>query len=155
VQSQCPTVLPTGVERCMLAPGSVELGASGSSGSFNWYDATTGGNFLGSGSTYNTPYLTSTTTYYVSAKKDNTGLNFDGVNEYVNLGNPSKLQITGDMTIEMWIKPDDFSSRQNPYAKAFGGEEQLRKKLQEHLAFIMVQQGGTHGLIKGLILVFR
>jgi len=143
VQSQCPTVLPTGVERCMLAPGSVELGASGSSGSFNWYDATTGGTFLGSGSTYNTPYLTSTTTYYVSAKKDNTGLNFDGVNEYVNLGNPSKLQITGDMTIEMWIKPDDFSSRQNPYAKAFGGEGTITQETSGTLSFYYGTTGGN------------
>ncbi len=40
----------------------------------------------------------------------------------MNLGNPSTLQITGSQTIEFWIKPDDFNTRQNPYAKAYAGE---------------------------------
>ena len=51
-----------------------------------------------------------------------TALSFDGVDEYVDLGNPPELQITGSQTIEMWINPADFDDRTNPYAKAFGGE---------------------------------
>jgi uncharacterized delta-60 repeat protein len=47
---------------------------------------------------------------------------FDGSNDYVDLGNPSSLQITGSQTIEMWVKPVDFGARRNPYAKAYGGE---------------------------------
>ncbi len=34
---------------------------------FDWYDQATGGNLLGTGSTFTTPVLTSTTTYYVEA----------------------------------------------------------------------------------------
>lgn len=47
-------------------------------------------------------------------------LQFDGVNSYVNLG--TSLQITGSQTIEMWINPQSFETRQNPFAKAYGGE---------------------------------
>ncbi len=42
--------------------------------------------------------------------------------EYVDLGNPKSLQITGSQTISMWLKPANFSARRNPYAKAYGGE---------------------------------
>jgi hypothetical protein len=49
-------------------------------------------------------------------------LRFDGTDDQVNLGNPAALRITGDQTIEMWLKPDDFAARRNPFAKAYGGE---------------------------------
>ncbi len=53
----------------------------------------------------------------------NAVLKLDGnSSNYVELGNPKALQITGNQTIEMWIDPANFESRQNPYAKAFGGE---------------------------------
>jgi len=31
-------------------------------------------------------------------------LNFDGSDDYVNLGNPTSLQITGNLTISAWVK---------------------------------------------------
>ncbi len=31
-------------------------------------------------------------------------LNLDGVNDYANLGNPAALQLTGNLTVEAWIK---------------------------------------------------
>lgn len=49
-------------------------------------------------------------------------LRFDGSDDDVALGNPNELRITGDQTIEMWIKPDNFGSRRNPWNKAYGGE---------------------------------
>lgn len=55
-----PTTTPA--ERC--GPGSVSLSASGS-GTLNWYDASSGGNLVNTGSNYTTPSLASTTTYYV------------------------------------------------------------------------------------------
>ena len=53
----------------------------------------------------------------------NSALQFTGT-EYINLGNRPELQITGDLTIEMWIKPDAIpaSGRQSPFSKAYGGE---------------------------------
>ncbi len=49
-------------------------------------------------------------------------LEFDGSSTYVNLGNPNELKITGNQTIELWIKPKSLSKRQNPFDKAYGGE---------------------------------
>ena len=46
---------------------------------------------------------------------------FDG-RSYIDMGNPPGLQVTGDMTICMWINPASLSSRQNPMSKAYGGE---------------------------------
>ncbi len=46
--------------------GSVALGASGN-GTLNWYANSTGGNALGSGTTFNTPVINTTTDFYVSA----------------------------------------------------------------------------------------
>ncbi|MGB3075546.1 MAG: GEVED domain-containing protein [Chitinophagales bacterium] len=53
----------TDVQHC--GPGAVVLTANGGGGDLNWYDQMTGGNFLGSGSPFTTPYITTTTTYYV------------------------------------------------------------------------------------------
>ena len=49
-------------------------------------------------------------------------INLDGNGDYVNLGNPAALQITGSQTIEMWINPSTFNARRNPWAKAYAGE---------------------------------
>lgn len=47
--------------------GTVTLNAVASAGTINWYDLPTGGTLLGTGTSYTTPNLTSTTTYYVDA----------------------------------------------------------------------------------------
>lgn len=60
---------PTGTGGSTCASGTATLSASGSSpsgGVYNWYAALTGGSSLGTGSTFTTPTLTATTTYYVS-----------------------------------------------------------------------------------------
>ncbi|HCY22750.1 MAG TPA: hypothetical protein DHV29_04605 [Bacteroidales bacterium] len=65
------TVQPTApvapdVIRC--DPGTVTLGASGgSSSNYFWYDAATGGTCLGTGNTYTTPSISTTTPYYVES----------------------------------------------------------------------------------------
>ncbi len=46
-------------------------------------------------------------------------LSFDGSDDYINMGNPSSLQITGNQTIEMWLKPANFNDRMNPYNKTY------------------------------------
>lgn len=60
--STAPTT--TGAARC--GPGSVTLSASATD-PILWYSASTGGALLGSGNTYNTPSISSTTTYYAQA----------------------------------------------------------------------------------------
>ncbi len=49
---------------------------------------------------------------WTSAGKYGNALSFDGTSSFVDLGNPSSLQLTGSMTVEAWIKaaanpPDD------------------------------------------------
>jgi hypothetical protein len=41
---------------------------------------------------------------------------------YIDMGNPAGLRITGSQTIAMWVKPARLGVRQNPLAKAVGGE---------------------------------
>jgi len=47
--------------------GTATLGAAPSSGIINWYDASTGGNLVGTGNIFTTPVLSSSMTYYVEA----------------------------------------------------------------------------------------
>lgn len=45
--------------------GAVSLSATATGGTINWYSAATGGTLLGSGSSFSTPSISATTTYYV------------------------------------------------------------------------------------------
>ncbi|MFC1643935.1 LamG-like jellyroll fold domain-containing protein, partial [Candidatus Omnitrophota bacterium] len=56
----------------------------------------------------------------LSAKRE--GMEFDGLDDYISLGNPNILKITGSQTISMWLKPQDLTSRMSPYSKAIAGE---------------------------------
>jgi gliding motility-associated-like protein len=47
--------------------GTVILGATSSAGTINWYSLSTGGSSLGTGTSFTTPSLSVTTTYYVDA----------------------------------------------------------------------------------------
>ncbi|MDD5522883.1 MAG: DUF2341 domain-containing protein [Kiritimatiellae bacterium] len=50
------------------------------------------------------------------------GQEFFGDDRYEVMGNQPTLRITGNQTIEMWLKPTAFVTRQCPFAKAYGGE---------------------------------
>jgi len=39
----------------------------------------------------------------------NSGLDFDGSNDYVTVSNSSSLQISTDITLEAWVKLDNLS----------------------------------------------
>lgn len=47
--------------------GTVDLSATASGGTLNWYDDPTAGNFIGSGTTLSTPNISTSMTYYVDA----------------------------------------------------------------------------------------
>jgi len=47
-------------------------------------------------------------------------LEFDGANDYINLGNPAALQITGAMTLAAWIYIDDFDNPSRIITKSTG-----------------------------------
>jgi hypothetical protein len=68
---------------------------------------------------------------------------------YVNLGNPTDLQITGDQTIAMWIKPQQLYNRQNPYAKAYGGEGTITLETSGSFSYYYGQGGGNTSPYQG------
>jgi len=69
----------------------------------------------------------------------------DGTSDHVNLGNPEQLQITGDLTIQMWLKPSDFNQRRNPIGKAYGGEYTITQEMDGTLTFYYGQSGSNSG----------
>ncbi|WP_118973508.1 Ig-like domain-containing protein [Taibaiella koreensis] len=59
---------PTGTAGSRCGPGTVNLSATGASGTtLRWYDATSGGAPLGTGNSFTTPYITATRNFYVTA----------------------------------------------------------------------------------------
>jgi hypothetical protein len=44
-------------------------------------------------------------------------LEFDGVNDYVDAGNDSSVQLVGDMTLSAWVKPNDTSGWESIVSK--------------------------------------
>lgn len=57
-----PTITGNPASRCDV--GTVTISANPSAGTVTWYDAATGGTLLSTGTTYTTPSISSTTTYY-------------------------------------------------------------------------------------------
>ena len=53
-------------------------------------------------------------------------MHFDGVSDYVSLGNPTALKITGEITLSAWIKPElGGSGIQNIVAKGHAGDGEI------------------------------
>ncbi|WP_425554796.1 beta strand repeat-containing protein, partial [Flavobacterium ginsengisoli] len=61
-----PTIT-TSTSNSRCGAGEVILGATASAGTINWYAASTGGTSLGTGESFTTPSLSTTTSYYVEA----------------------------------------------------------------------------------------
>ncbi|MDO8592254.1 MAG: DUF2341 domain-containing protein [bacterium] len=53
--------------------------------------------------------------------KRNGSLNFDGADDWVNLGRPSNLQIMGDVTMSLWLKAASYSGAQDTLFGWAGG----------------------------------
>ncbi len=63
-----PIATPAANPNPVCDSGSFTLSATATTGAtISWYDAATGGNLLGTGATYTTPTINTTTTYYVDA----------------------------------------------------------------------------------------
>jgi gliding motility-associated-like protein len=58
---------PSAAGQIVCSGSSATLTATAQNGSFEWYDAATGGTLLASAATYTTPPITTTTTYYVQS----------------------------------------------------------------------------------------
>jgi len=72
-----------------------------------------------------------------------TAASFDGINNHIELGNNLGYQLSGNLTIEFWIKPTNISKgRQNPIHKAYGGEFSFTLEPYEGMSFY---QGSAKG----------
>ena len=71
-------------------------------------------------------------------------LQFDSSNAHVSLGNPTSLQITGDQTIEMWIKPVAIGKRQNLFDKAHAGEGTITLETDGKLSYSYDSSNKSH-----------
>jgi hypothetical protein len=67
---------PTVTGASGTGPASYNLSAAGTGGNLSWYDMSSGGNLLGTGNTYTTPVINSTTTYYVEDATIYPGANY-------------------------------------------------------------------------------
>jgi len=69
----------------------------------------------------------------------------DGRGAHINIGSPAGLRITGNQTIAMWLKPDRLGIRQNPLAKAVGGEGALTLEPDGRLTYYYGTSGQRSG----------
>lgn len=79
-----PSILST-TPATKCDPGILTLQATASIGTINWYDQNSGGNLVGSGSSFTTPFLSATTTYYVSTTSGGCTTNRTAVVATINL----------------------------------------------------------------------
>ncbi|EIA08539.1 ice-binding family protein [Flavobacterium frigoris] len=63
---EIPTIIET-TPGSRVGSGTVNLGASASAGTINWYTSSIGGTIIGTGTSFITPSISSTTTYYAEA----------------------------------------------------------------------------------------
>ena len=103
--SLAPLVFESLEPRLLLAADPLGITAGYA---FNESSGTTTADVSGHGITGT---LTNGPTFTTTGKYGN-AVQLDGVNDYVNLGNPTALQLTGSMTISSWI-----------YASAFPGDD--------------------------------
>jgi|GEM_PF-1556707 len=71
-------------------------------------------------------------------------LRFDGTNDGVSLGNPAALRITGDQTIEMWLRLDEVSTRRTPWSKAYAGEGTMTIETGGDINYLYGTGGGNN-----------
>ena len=70
-------------------------------------------------------------------------LEFDG-SSFVDMGNDDSLQFHGDVTIVVWVKPENVGGgRQNIVCKSYGGEGCLTQETDGRLSFYWGDCGGN------------
>jgi hypothetical protein len=74
-------------------------------------------------------------------------LSFDGVDDYVNLGNKQEITLTKNMSLSIWLKPTAFGMRRNPYNKAWGGTGTFTLEVDGTLNYFYGITGGDTGTI--------
>ena len=106
--------VPTANDTTVCGKGSYKISASGSSGYYNWYDVSSGGSLLGTGKTFSTPDVLSTTSFFVSAYdtiSEYGAVTMDGVDDYIAIEDMYYNTSQVKMTVEAWIKTNDGSDQ--------------------------------------------
>jgi hypothetical protein len=128
IENGCTKPTVTGTtpgSRC--GTGTVSLGATASAGTINWYAAATGGTSLGSGTTWTTPSISSTTTYYAEAANGGcVSATRTAVVATVNsaptiTSQPSSVSIAPGLSTSFSITASNAATYQWQYATAAGG----------------------------------
>ena len=141
-----PTITAT-TPSSVCTSGTVTLFATPSSGTVNWYAASTGGVSLATGTSYTTPSISATTTYYVNATDNGcttatrtpiiatvgttnlsapTGnaLDFDGTSDYVSTVYNTAYNLS-NLTVEAWVyltaTGNRYVATKYIHASAYGG----------------------------------
>jgi gliding motility-associated-like protein len=118
-----PTITTTSAAP-VCASGTAALGATASAGTINWYEVSTGGNLLGSGTTFTTPSIDTTTIYYVDAISNGctsatrTAVTAT-VNESPNVSSTTPSSVCGSGTVTLAAEASDGNI--NWYNAATGG----------------------------------
>ncbi len=76
---------PTAQDVDLCSAGTADLSAT-ANGTIEWYDASVGGNLVGTGSSFTTPVINSSTTYYVQQSMGGTGLRVGAVDNTIGNG---------------------------------------------------------------------
>lgn len=71
-------------------------------------------------------------------------VSFNGTSQYYTIPNSPTLQVTGSQTISEWLYPNSFSSRKNPYGKAYGGEGTITQETSGLLNYYYGTNGGNN-----------
>jgi hypothetical protein len=109
----------------LCSSGSVMLGATGT-GTLNWYDVPSGGMPVGTGTTFNTPVINTSTNYYVSASAgfatDNVGATMPGDDGVYTLEAGLLFDVFSTFTLEgVYIYPIGTGAGTVEIALEFGG----------------------------------
>lgn len=87
-------------------------------------------------------------------------LSLDGVDDRVTLGNPSKLNIIGQITLEAWIKPSRVDSVRNIVARGFGSNSEVFLRIFDNSTVSLIDRNiyyeiGSSVGATGLLHVFE
>ena len=105
--------ITTSADRTFITSGGQETGAIAS-----WkFDETRGMTVTDSSGNGNDGTINGATW---TTGKIGSALSFDGVTNYVNIGNPASLQITGAISMEGWVKLNDLSENSALFGKGHG-----------------------------------
>lgn len=102
----------------------------------------------------NIGYLKSATSTPGALGRIGQAQNFDGVDDFVDMGNPASLQITGSLTVSAWVKADAFPNGDDNYIVTKAGDSNKNFKLSATIDnavrqfYMMVSSDGSLSTIR-------